>query len=437
MKQSTVATRLKHWWQRQRNDQSPYAASYQVWRRQFLHQRLRLSLQIGILAYVTFILLRFVLGALQIDAVEGSWFVMAATIEAGLVGSLLVLRSPLGRRHPEWIFLGCSWSITLIEQIWATARGEVFTGLFSWTLVFLAQATLMPVRWQMHMLSQVGVLLYYFVAKYWLGLRDLDQGYWNASLWLYLFWFCCICNGAVFLYERLQRSEFYARRSLEAEQRKSEQLLLNILPETVARQLKQNQGTIAENFAEVTVLFADIVGFTQLSAGIPPHDMVTLLNHIFSAFDRLAERHGLEKIKTIGDAYMVVGGLPLERPDHVEAIANMALDMQQAIAQFNRDHNQSFSMRMGIHTGPVVAGVIGVKKFIYDLWGDTVNIASRMESHGLPGGIQVTQTVYDRLKYRYRFETRGLVTIKGKGEMLTYMLLGATESRPSLVSLAS
>ena len=196
------------------------------------------------------------------------------------------------------------------------------------------------------------------------------------------------------------------------------------LPQPIADRLKQDQSIIADTFADVTVLFADIVGFTQLSSRVSPTELVSLLNDIFSAFDQLAEKHGLEKIKTIGDAYMVVGGLPIPRSDHAEAIAQMALDMQQAVAEFSNTHNQAFSIRIGINTGPVVAGVIGIKKFIYDLWGDTVNTASRMESHGLPGCIQVTATTYHRLQDKYLFDSRGIIEVKGKGEMNTYFLMG-------------
>lgn len=213
-----------------------------------------------------------------------------------------------------------------------------------------------------------------------------------------------------------------AEEALRREQEQSERLLLNILPEAIARQLKAEPTNIAEQFEEVTVLFADIVGFTVLSARMTPKELVHLLNTIFSAFDRLAEQHGLEKIKTIGDAYMVVGGVPLPRLDHAAAVAAMALDMQDAIAQFNTQTGESFSMRIGINTGPAIAGVIGIKKFIYDLWGDTVNVASRMESHGLPGSIQVTAKTYDLLKNLYEFEDRGLIEIKGKGKIETYLL---------------
>ena len=165
--------------------------------------------------------------------------------------------------------------------------------------------------------------------------------------------------------------------------------MLNILPEPIAKRLKEGHSNIADGFAEVTIMFADIVGFTKLSEKIPPQEVVKLLNEIFTGFDQLSEQHGLEKIKTIGDAYMVASGLPMHRKDHAEAIAEMALDMQQEIAHFNTKHQANLSIRIGINTGPVVAGVIGTKKFIYDLWGDAVNTASRMESHGIPDCIQI------------------------------------------------
>ncbi|MGA7936938.1 MAG: adenylate/guanylate cyclase domain-containing protein, partial [Kovacikia sp.] len=222
--------------------------------------------------------------------------------------------------------------------------------------------------------------------------------------------------------KRLRDQEQAYLKQLQAEQEKSERLLLSILPQPVAEQLKQTQSTIADSFAEATVLFADIVDFTGISAHRSAIEIVNLLNHIFSAFDRLAEHHGLEKIKTIGDAYMVVGGIPIPCAGHVEAIAEMALDMQTAIAKFNHETGESFSIRIGISNGPVVAGVIGTKKFIYDLWGDTVNTASRMESQGIPGTIQVTETTYECLRYKYQFEERGKIPIKGKGDMRTYLL---------------
>jgi len=229
-------------------------------------------------------------------------------------------------------------------------------------------------------------------------------------------------------------SQMYARIVKEIAERKmaeaviqkekdiSEQLLLNILPCAIADRLKRGETVIADGFNDVTVLFADIVNFTELSSTISPVKLVCLLNEIFSAFDSLAEKYDLEKIKTIGDAYMVVGGLPLYRQDHAEAIANMALDMQQVISKFALELGKSFDIRIGISTGPVVAGVIGIKKFIYDLWGDTVNVASRMESHGQAGSIHVSASTHDILQHKYRFIDRGEIMIKGKGKMQTYFL---------------
>lgn len=202
----------------------------------------------------------------------------------------------------------------------------------------------------------------------------------------------------------------------------TEKLLLNILPSPIADRLKEQPGTIADNLAEVTVMFADIVGFTELSAQTSPTEMVELLNVIFSEFDQLAELHKLEKIKTIGDAYMVVGGLPNPQINHAQAIAEMALDMIDTIAGFCKETGTDLSIRIGMNTGPVVAGVIGIKKFTYDLWGDTVNTASRMESHGLAGRIQLTESTYKRLQGQYEFENRGIILVKGKGEMNTYFL---------------
>lgn len=213
-----------------------------------------------------------------------------------------------------------------------------------------------------------------------------------------------------------------ARRELQDEKDKSEQLLLNILPQPIADRLKQKTDTIADQFAEVTVLFADIVDFTLLSQRLNPTELVVLLNDVFSTFDQLADQHQLEKIKTIGDAYMAVGGLPYYRDDHAIAIAELALDMQTAVAQFSHLTHQPLQLRIGINTGPVVAGVIGTKKFIYDLWGDTVNTASRMESFGMAGEIQVTESTYEALKHHYQFEPRGEIAVKGKGTMATFLL---------------
>jgi adenylate cyclase len=222
------------------------------------------------------------------------------------------------------------------------------------------------------------------------------------------------------------RSRTESEQALREEQEKSDQLLLNILPGCIADRLKNNDRSIADGFAEVTVLFADLVGFTEISSIASPQELVELLNHIFSIFDQLSQDYGLEKIKTIGDEYMVAGGLPLPQANHAQAIAQMALAMQKSMEKITF-RQQPISLRIGINSGAVVAGVIGTSKFSYDLWGDTVNLASRMESSGSPGKIQVTATTYQLLKDEYKFLERGLVKIKGKGEMMTYWLVGARD----------
>ncbi|HEX5691925.1 MAG TPA: adenylate/guanylate cyclase domain-containing protein [Roseiflexaceae bacterium] len=219
---------------------------------------------------------------------------------------------------------------------------------------------------------------------------------------------------------------------LQREQAKSEQLLLNLLPPPIAERLKQAPGIIADRFEAVTVLFADIVGFTELAASVAPEALVSLLNEVFSCFDQLAEQYGLEKIKTIGDSYMAVGGLPMPRPDHATAVARMAIEMQTAVQALS---SAALNVRIGIHSGPVVAGVIGQKKFSYDLWGDTVNVASRMESHGQAGAIQVSAATYQLIQHAFRCAARGRIQVKGKGAMEVWHILGPkTEPATAQVS---
>ncbi len=221
-------------------------------------------------------------------------------------------------------------------------------------------------------------------------------------------------------------SEHYeqAEQLLALEKQYSDTLLHNILPKSIVKRLKKDPIIIADRFEATTILFADIVGFTKLSEKTPPADLVNLLNQMFSIFDELTERYGLEKIKTMGDAYMVAGGLPVATTSHAQSIADLALEMRVRLKQFNREQQQEFNIRIGIHTGTVIAGVIGIKKFVYDIWGDTVNVASRMESHGIPGQIQVSDTTYQILKEQYEFEERGVIEVKGKGEMRVYLLRG-------------
>lgn len=218
---------------------------------------------------------------------------------------------------------------------------------------------------------------------------------------------------------------------------KSEFLLTNVLPASISQRLKDQWAIIADSHDSATVLFADVVDFTPLSASYPPDQVVRYLNVIFSEFDELLAKHGLEKIKTVGDAYMAAGGLPDPMPNHLEAMADFALEMQDLMSKTPSPSGKPMQLRIGIHTGPLVAGVIGNTKLMYDLWGDTVNTASRMESQGVGGHIQVTEAVVDALKDRYDFEERGVVFVKGKGDLKTYWLLrkkSAEGASPALVN---
>jgi adenylate cyclase len=211
-------------------------------------------------------------------------------------------------------------------------------------------------------------------------------------------------------------------------QQKSETLLLNILPKEIAAILKNESRTIADHYDEASVLFADMVGFTPLSAQLHPVEMVELLNEVFSFFDSLLDKYDVEKIRTIGDSYMVASGVPRGRPDHAQALVRMALEMRNYISTHTFRYGQRVSFRIGINSGSVIAGVIGRRKFVYDVWGDAVNIASRMESHGLGGAVQITQTTYELIKDEFVCEPRGAVNVKGKGEMEVWLVTSAKEN---------
>jgi class 3 adenylate cyclase len=209
---------------------------------------------------------------------------------------------------------------------------------------------------------------------------------------------------------------------LQVEQEKSERLLLNILPKPIAERMRRGETNIADSYSDVTVLMADLVGFTTLSAHISPEQIVQLLNEIFSAFDLLVGKLGLDKIKTIGDAYMVAGGISFPRPDHAEAIAQLAINMQDEIERLNQQYGISVRLRIGICSGPVVAGVIGRWRFAFDLWGETVNLACRLESTGEAGKIQIAESTYERLKHKYQFEPKHGIDVKGQDHLSAYWL---------------
>jgi class 3 adenylate cyclase len=226
-----------------------------------------------------------------------------------------------------------------------------------------------------------------------------------------------------FQFTNVYGTDVTAQRQLEAANQQNLELLLNILPEPIADRIRAGEGLIADRHEDVSLLFADIVGFTAMSSTMDPQELVRLLDQVFGVFDALVDASDLEKVKTIGDAYMIVGGMPIWHPDHLERMADLAIDIAEAVNHDDAAARLGVKFRIGIHTGSVVAGVVGKRRSIYDVWGDTVNLASRMESTGVAGRIQVTGAVEERLRDRYRLESRGIVDIKGKGPMETFFLL--------------
>ena len=244
----------------------------------------------------------------------------------------------------------------------------------------------------------------------------------NASAWLIGGGGFAV--GFAYVIDVINRRAFQLERLLEQEKQRTEELLLNILPAEIVARLKAEEEPLADHCDSATVLFADLVGFTELSRNLPARDLVNLLNDLFSRFDTLVEKHGAEKIKTIGDAYMVAAGLSDDVSDHVTAVANLALDMRTAFGEFRKQHGLDLKLRIGVHSGALVAGVIGKRKFAYDLWGDTVNIASRMESEGVPDEVQISAETRQLLPESYQVVPRGEIEIKGHLPRATYLLQG-------------
>lgn len=351
---------------------------------------------------------------------------------SGPLGALLiafVFRNRRWQRHqPAMLVFGLTVNTVVlwIASISPPAGFFIYAGF---AVIFV---TLGPFLARMNVRTQ---LVYTLLT---LGLYNLfdvleahAQPMYRLSLNLTLFTLGAIGTLAARQLEIQARLAFIQRRvirdqmaALDVERHRSESLLLNVLPRRIAERLKNEPDTtIADRFESATVLFSDIVGFTELSARLAPDEIVRRLDEVFSRFDGIADELELEKIKTIGDAYMVAGGVPARRADHAAAVCEMALRMRDTLAELAGKMAEPINVRIGVHTGPVVAGVIGKKKFIYDVWGDTVNTASRMESHSVPGSIQVSEATYEATKELFEFESRGTITVKGKGEMRTYFLL--------------
>jgi class 3 adenylate cyclase len=327
------------------------------------------------------------------------------------------------RRTHEWIMgAAVTWMIGGIALMAATvpypALHNIDQAMGGMLLIIAGGGTITGLRFLPTVLATLPIIaaVLVMIASFY------PDSLVTTALWLSIG--AALAAVASYLLDSRARRAWLATRELARERERSEQLLRNVLPEAIAERLKREPGRIAEHFPAATVLFADLVGFTPLAGRVPPETLVATLDDIFSRFDALTERHGLEKIKTIGDSYMAVGGVPTPRPDHARAVAEMALAMRAVVAQHPTLDGQRLALRIGIATGPVVAGVIGKRKLVYDLWGDTVNLASRMESHGVEDGIQITETTRALLCDEYALEPRGAVPVKGKGAMPTWLLLG-------------
>lgn len=338
------------------------------------------------------------------------------TVSAALLGTVALSFTPWWSR----IRGKALWVVALVAAIgmfvliavggpWLELR---WVGL---VLVVLAADTLLRLTFPALLALSATILVAWPVTLALSGILHADMAFGGTAALVQTY---VIGLLAAYTIERYARRGFLSEREAENERERSERLLLNVLPAPIAERLKTKAGPIADH-ADATILFADIAGFTAMSAAMPASELVEMLNSVFTDFDQLARELGVEKIKTIGDAYMAVAGLPEPAPDHVERIAELALAMIRRSA---------LPIRIGIDTGEVVAGVIGESKFIYDLWGDAVTTASRMESHGLPGAIQVTERVRDRLADDYRLVERGEIDVKGRGPMRTWLLEGKRAS---------
>jgi class 3 adenylate cyclase len=376
-------------------------------------------------------------------AVDAGW---AVAVAVAVTITIRVAQEP-GARAPDVLAYGLGWTIgalLLARRRWplGVLVASFATLQVYYMLNYPGISAALPLAVALYTAGAAGYLRWALLVVAWFVagpivfrlfvdpepvlpvLGDLLR---DASLWLTTL----LLGDAVHSRRALRR----AYRLLEAERARSDGLLRNMLPASIAERLKQRQEVIADASPQVTVLFADIVDFTAHAAHSPPAATVTLLNELFSQFDALTETRGLEKIKTVGDAYMVAGGLPDPMPDHAGAVAELALEMLHVAAGRSLPEGGPVQLRIGLDSGPVVAGVIGRRRFSYDLWGDTVNTASRMQTSGIPGCIQVTERTRDLLGERYLFRERGRIQVKGKGQMRTYFLSGRAHQPDHMLDL--
>ncbi len=376
-----------------------------------------LTVAVGISALVT-----ATLGVLQTITGQGVLYIGLINLATAAALLAVPLLNRFGNVLPAMVFVMIAYSsLTFVGTQVGTDSGVQFYYLVSASLAVLVLGIEHLVLAATVVTAGAGlVVMMQFAVPQDTGIQPrwaLDTGFVVATAG------ACLLIFATVWYA--MREVARAEAAMEVEYDRSEALLANILPAEVAEKLKDPaHGTIADRYDDASILFADIAGFTQRASEIPPTDLVRFLDRLYTTFDRLVDRHELEKIKTTGDSYMVVSGVPRPRADHAEAIAALALDMSRAVADLRDPKGNPVPLRMGIAAGPVVAGVVGARRFFYDVWGDAVNVASRMESTDPEGRIQVPQDVYERLRDAFVLEERGEVAIKGKGTMRTWYLVG-------------
>ncbi|MDT0619417.1 adenylate/guanylate cyclase domain-containing protein [Salinisphaera sp. P385] len=391
---------------------------------QTTHRRVVLVNQMAILALPVTLFYAIVAIGVQLLGMADLWPIAAITPPV-LAGYAAVLWSNHRRRFLlARLFLAMVPAIQLSFASWVIGNGAGVHLYFFvlWTALFLLFTR--GERWLSVLFAGLWISLFIWIQLAFnqpvIAMRD-PAWFTDLAFFINAVGAFALLGGLVALfYQEINHTEDM----LQREYQRSEELLRNILPVTVARRLKEGSQVIADSFPDATLLFADIVGFTELAGRLPPGDLVELLNKVFSRFDRIAEQEGLEKIKTIGDEYMLAGGLPLPRADHAPAVARAALHMIAAIDDLNQSLDHKLALRVGMHSGEVVAGVIGSRKFSFDVWGDTVNIASRMQSQGLPGRIQLTEATHDLLADQFHLERRGTLRVRGKGRMPVWFLEG-------------
>lgn len=388
--------------------------------------QVRIALILGAIIYSLFAILDLMM--LKVETSEALVIRFAFAVPAFIVGLSLsyvdYFRKKLQVLVATLVFIA-GLGVAIISLVYEEATSDLYLA-----------GTLIPVFWAFLFsglrivaasISCALLILAYEVIIYYFSSYSLSA---FISYNFFLFTISLVGLFGGYTIERQYRQDFINSKIIDEKRRENEKLLLNILPRDIAEELKEHPGTIAKRFEDTSILFADLVDFTQFSMTRSPKDVVDILNNVFSAFDELTDKYKLEKIKTVGDAYMVAGGLGNQAQDHISAIVQFARDSKAALREFNQTTGNNIKIRIGIHCGPVIAGVIGTKKFIYDVWGETVNIASRMESTSLPDQIQISSAIFKRLGDNFPTEERGPIKLKGAGTMMTYWLLEGHEETP-------